>query len=121
MRTTNSSSLQEALRLRLVKATPNTIKWVRAKVSIQAGTHVEAQAEVTQHASPDGRFTILPVGGMKYARDNGVRGNLNNHWRWTGYRLTDLQKRGGDRHHSVKSLKRIAELRLAREAAERSS
>ena len=97
------------------RSLPITIKWVRSKVSIKSGEYAAAQTEVVQHASADGRFTILPRGGMSYAKDQGIRGHLNKKWRWTGYRITDSLTGRTDRSNTVQSLKRWAERRLASE------
>lgn len=98
---------------------PEPLKWKSHRISVQAGEYPEAQAEVTQHVTHNGAFTITPSGGMKYAKPQGVRGQPYNHWVWSGYKLEDHRPERkawepqSQRHSSVAGAKRAADRRMS--------
>lgn len=91
------------------------LKWKTQKATVQSGEYTKS--EVPQHVSHDGRFTITPKGGMKYARSQGVRGDMHNRWIWSGFTLKDnhpnLPKWASptEGHSTVAQAKRAAERR----------
>lgn len=87
------------------------MKWTTRKAEVASGEYTKAT--VTEHVSEDGRFIIRPVGGMRYCRTNGFRGQMLNRWVWTGYRLLDNAGLS-ERSSTIKRAKHIAERRAAR-------
>ena len=92
--------------------------WTKRAATVQAGEYAESNTRVTEHVSADGRFSILPSGGMRYSREFGLYGSLVNRWVWTGYRLTDTtgRLRQFSRFRTVGAAKRAAEKHATIEA-----
>ncbi len=66
-----------------------TLTWKVRKTTVQAGEYKEANREVPEQFTPDGRFSIHRTGAMAYKHAHGFHGNMTMQWRWRGYLLTD--------------------------------